>query len=608
MGLFGGGSSAKLMVQIVGESASAVTAFSKTTSAAKTTDKAVGKTGTSITGIAKAVATGYAVKKVVEFGKSSVDAAGASIKANKLLVQEFKNVGDETGTLAKHAIDLAESLGRQIGVSPTVIKGAEGILTTFHAVSDQTAVNAGIFDRATKAAADLSAAGFGDMSGNAKLLGKALQDPTQGMGTLRRAGVNLSKAQQDQIKNMQKSGDLMGAQKTLLGEVENQVKGTAAATAGSGAKMQVAYEEMKVQIGTALLPAITQVRKSFSGLFTFISANATWLVPVTIAVAGFIAVLLTISKVVGVIEDVKKAIAGFKAAWAALNASFIASPIGLIILAIIVLVAALVILYLKVDWFRAFVDAAMRDIVNFFQAGWDLVIGIFNAVVGFIKRYMDLILVVMFGPFAIVFLLIKAAITGGWSGILAQFGKWISDIRGILSPILGVIVGPFVAAWGWIYAGLISPVIGAFTGVASAISSALSGVTNAITKPFTAAWDFVRDHVIQPLKDAWNTVARAINAIHVSFTIPSNVITDALKIGGKGFDWSPPFNLPILQSGGLITRTGLVLAHAGEAITPLPARARSGPLVEIAHAHFSEKIDVETFGRRLAWTMQTAVA
>jgi len=28
--------------------------------------------------------------------------------------------------------------------------------------------------------------------------------------------------------------------------------------------------------------------------------------------------------------------------------------------------------------------------------------------------------------------------------------------------------------------------------------------------------------------------------------------------------------------------------------------------VEIAHAHFSERIDADTFGRRLAWTIQTA--
>jgi hypothetical protein len=605
--LFGGGG-AKLMVQIVGESSSAVAAFGKTTSAAKTTEGAVGKTGTSITNIAKAVATGYAVKKVVDFGKESVAAAGASMKANKLLAQEFKNVGDESGKAADHAIKLAESLGKQIGVSPTVIKGAEGILTTFHAVSGAVGMGAGIFDRATKAAADLAASGFGDMSTNAKQLGKALQDPSKGMTALTRSGVNFSQAQKDQIKAMQQSGDLLGAQKIILGEVENQVGGTAAATAGAGDKMRVAFEEVKVSIGTALMPAVKTMMKTFSGLFSFISANAAWLVPVTLAVAAFIAVLLTISKVVGVIEDVKKAIETFKAAWLALNSSFIASPIGLIIIAIILLVAALVILYLKVDWFRAFVDAAMRDIVAFFLAGWNAIVGIFNWVVAFIKQYMDLILVVLLGPFAIVFLLIKAAITGGWSGIMAQFGKWWSDIQGILAPILGVITGPFLAAWGWIYSGLISPLSGAFSGVVRAISGALSGVTNAITAPFVAAWKFIDDHVLSPLKNAWNAVAKTINAIHVSFTIPSNVITNALQIGGKGFDWSPPFNLPTLQSGGLITRTGLVLAHAGEAITPLPGGRAGGPLVQIAHAHFSEKIDVETFGRRLAWTMQTAVA
>jgi hypothetical protein len=596
----------KLMVEILGDSSSAVSAFGKTSSAAKTTEGAVGKTGTSIKGLATAVATGYAVKKVVDFGKESVSAAGASMKANKLLAAEFKNVGGESAKAAKHATELAESLGRQIGVSPTVIKGAEGILTTFHAVSGEVGMGAGIFDRATKAAADLSAAGFGDMGTNAKQLGKALQDPTKGMTALTRSGVNFSKAQKDQIAHMQKSGDLLGAQKIILGEVENQVKGTAAATAGSGDKMKVAYEEMKVQIGTALLPAITQLRKSFSGLFSFISANASWLVPVTIAVAGFIAVLLTISKVVGVIEDVKKAVAGFKVVWAALNASFLASPIGLIILAIIALVAVFVILYLKVDWFRAFVNVAMADIVGFFTAGWNVVVGIFDWVVGIFQQYGQLILFVILGPWFIVFKLVQAAITGGWSGVMAQIGAWAGMISRVLSPVLGIITAPFTAAWGAIYTGLISPLSGAFSGVAGAISSALSGVENAITAPFTAAWNFINSNILGPLKSAWNTVAKAINGVSVSFTIPSNAITDALHIGGKGFDWKPPFNLPVLQSGGLITRTGFVLAHAGEAITPLPSRARGGPLVQIAHAHFSEKIDVESFGRRLAWTIETA--
>jgi hypothetical protein len=131
----------------------------------------------------------------------------------------------------------------------------------------------------------------------------------------------------------------------------------------------------------------------------------------------------------------------------------------------------------------------------------------------------------------------------------------------------------------------------------------MSGVENAITAPFTAAWSWIQNNVISPLKTGWNTIANAVNSIHFSVEIPSWVPV----VGGKGFDWAPP-HVPTLAQGGLITQTGFVLAHAGEAISPIPSRllGRSGPVVEIQHAHFSEKIDVELFGRQLATTVRSA--
>lgn len=62
-------------------------------------------------------------------------------------------------------------------------------------------------------------------------------------------------------------------------------------------------------------------------------------------------------------------------------------------------------------------------------------------------------------------------------------------------------------------------------------------------------------------------------------------------------------NVPHLAQGGLITQTGLIYAHAGEAITPAPARM--GPAVAIENAHFSSEVDVELFMRKAAWVVQT---
>jgi hypothetical protein len=604
---------ARLMVELIGDSTSAVTAMSKTKTAAGQTETAAKRTGISLGSVAKAVATGYAVTKILEFGKSTVQVTSDAMAANHRLEATFKNVGDASGSMAKHAENLASSLGKTNGVSPTVIKNAEAILTTFHAVSDQTAMTAGIFDRATAAAGDLAAAGFGDMSSNAKLLGKALQDPTQGMGALRRAGVNLSAAQIDQIKNMQKSGDLLGAQKILLGEVEKQVKGTASATATSGAKSKVAYEEMQVAIGQSLMPAMKVFRNELTGLFNFVSANASWLVPLITAVTGFALAVVVVSKSIAIfstaMKGVQAAIEGAKIAWLLLNLAFTVSPIGVIIVAVLAVIAVLVLLYVKVDWFRAFVNTAMSAIVGFFVAGWNAVTAIFSWFSSWLTGWGGLVVAIIFGPFGLAMVIVNAFVRGGISGVLSMFAGWIGAIASILGAVVGVISRPFVAAWQAIYSGLIAPLSTAFGGVVSAIAGAMSGVFGAITSPFVSAWHFIESNVIGPLKSAWNGVAHAINSVHVSFTIPSNPVTDFLHIGGQGFEWSPPFRIPTLQHGGLVTRTGFILAHAGEAVTPLPPRARAlagaggGPLVQIANATFGERVDIDTFGRRLAWAI-----
>jgi phage-related protein len=620
---------AKLLFELIGEATSAVAAFKKTTDASKTAAGAAQSTGSTFAKVAGAIATGYAVKKVVDFGKSTVEAAGAAAKANKLVTATFKNAGDASGEAAKHAIELADSLGRQIGVSPDVIKGAEGILATFHSVSGAAGMQAGIFDRATKAAADLAAAGYGDMKSNAVQLGKALEDPTKGLTALTRSGVNFTAAQKEQIKNMQKSGNVLGAQKIILAEVENQVKGTAAATAGSGAKMSVAYEEMKVKLGTGLLPVVGQFKTMLAGLFDFVAANASWLVPLATAVLGFAVALVTVSKAVNMtktaIEGAKLAINGMKLAWTLLNTSFLASPIGLIIVGVVALAAALVLLYLKVDWFRAAVDKAFSFVLAIIQAVWrwvignwpillavltgpigiavaiivrywDVIKGAAFAVLGWLRGNWPVILAILTGPVGVAVLVISRY----WSQITSAAAGAASSVGRFFAGVYNAIVGPFASAIGWIR-GVPGMIAGALGGVVGAVAGAVSGVFNALIAPFQRGYSWVQSNVLAPLRGAWNSFANTINSVSIS--------TPAVSIAGHdvipAFHWTPPWHIPTLAQGGLLTRSGLVYAHAGEVISPAPAAAR-GPLVAIAQATFNEPVDVDTFGQRLRWQLATS--
>src|SRR5215471_2854206 len=185
-------------------------------------DKAAGKTSgmaSKFAAAAGAFAGGVLVGKVVQFGKASVTAATESAVASARLQAVFKATGDATGQAAKHAEDYALALAKKTGIDDEVIMGGQAMLATFKDVSSETARQAGIFDRATQAGADLAAAGFGTIESNAVQLGKALQDPTKGLTALARSGVTFTASQKAQIQAMQKSGDLLGAQKVVLAAV-----------------------------------------------------------------------------------------------------------------------------------------------------------------------------------------------------------------------------------------------------------------------------------------------------------------------------------------------------------------------------------------------------
>jgi hypothetical protein len=599
---------AKLIFQLVGEATSAVAAFKKTGDAAKTTTSAAKTTGSSLGKIAGAVATGYAVSKIVDFGKTTVKAAEESAVAHNRLVSTFKGVGDASGAAAAAAEAYAGKLSKQTGVDDEAIMGAQALLATFHSVSGASAQQAGIFDRATAAAADLAAAGYGDLNSNAIQLGKALEDPVKGMAALSKSGVTFTAAQKQAILSMEKTGNHLGAQKVVLQNVESQVKGTAAATATSSAKMSVAWGNAQEAIGTALLPAISKISDVLTKLFIFVDANSSWLMPLiggAIALAGTaLAVSKAVSIFKGALEGVKLAVSGVKLAWMLLNSTFLASPLGLIIVGIVAVVAALVILYLKVAWFRNFVNAAFRGIIAGAQWLWSGLVGIFNALVAFFQRWGNLILFVLLGPWYLVFKLIKAAITGGWSGIVAQLNQWLGILGGIFGRVVGIIVAPFRGAWNAVYNAFIGPLVRGFAAIPGQIGGAISGVFGAIIAPFQRAYSWIQSNILGPLRSAWNGFANIINGVSLS--------TPAVKVAGHtlipAFHWTPPWHIPTLAAGGLMTRTGLVYAHAGEVISPAPAAARGrwDQLVRIDTANFGERVDVDTFGKRLAWQIRTA--
>ena len=170
--------------------------------------------------------------------------------------------GNNTDKVTKRLSKYAEEISFATGVDDELIRSAQAVMLTFKELGDSADDIGGPFDRATKAAVDLAAAGFGEVESNAVQLGKALQDPITGLTALRRAGVTFTDAQREQIQVLVDSNKLLEAQDLILDAIETQVGGTAEAIASSTDKMNARFESVVEELSLALLPAVDEISEA----------------------------------------------------------------------------------------------------------------------------------------------------------------------------------------------------------------------------------------------------------------------------------------------------------------------------------------------------------
>jgi hypothetical protein len=159
-------------------------------------------------------------------------------------------------------------------VDDEIIKSTQAKLLTFANLAKTADEVGGAMDRATLAAIDLAAAGFGEAEQNAVQLGKALQDPVKGITALGRAGVTFTEQEKAKIAELVKSNQMLEAQDMILSAIETQVGGTAEATATGSARMTAAFGEMAESLGTALLPLFEQLVPLVTSFFDWIGKNS----------------------------------------------------------------------------------------------------------------------------------------------------------------------------------------------------------------------------------------------------------------------------------------------------------------------------------------------
>jgi hypothetical protein len=195
----------------------------------KSTKKAgddVSTLGERVGKVGKALAVGFAAVGAagIAMGKKLFDAFEQVSVANNRVEQVVKSMGNFEGQLGEttdRIVKQAEATARLTGVDRNLIKESQALLLTFDSVNKTAGEQGGIFDRATQAAVDLSAAGFGSVTGSATQLAKALEDPIKGLASLGRSGVTFTEEQKALIATLVETNRTFEAQDIILKAIEN---------------------------------------------------------------------------------------------------------------------------------------------------------------------------------------------------------------------------------------------------------------------------------------------------------------------------------------------------------------------------------------------------
>jgi phage-related minor tail protein len=283
-----------------------------------------------------AVPAGLALGALGGFLVTAAKGAEEARIADQKLGAVLDTMGYETATDRVSAY--AESLEKTIAVDADVIKATQTKLATFGQLTKSVGKANGAFDRATKAALDLAAAGFGSAEGNAVQLGKALQDPIKGLASLAKAGVTFTEQEKDNIRTLVESGKQLEAQDMILKAIEGQVGGTAAASASSFDKMKFAIAGVADTFGDMMLPVIDAIAPKLAEFSAWAAKNPDLL---KIVVGGLAAVA---------------------AAIVLINIAMALNPFALIAGAVVGLGVLLVVAYKKFEPFKTVVDAVFGGI------------------------------------------------------------------------------------------------------------------------------------------------------------------------------------------------------------------------------------------------------
>lgn len=360
-----------------------------------------------------------------------------------------------------------------------IVKGVQAVFTGLRNVNKQALLMAAAFIIVALLVEDF----INFMQGNNSLLGSLLE----------KAGVDVDKFRANIIK-------IWGNIKTILTAVWQGIKNVAIPI------FQTIWGVIKT-VFEAIGKIIDKIAPQFANLADQL-ANGNidtdkW-VKVGEAIAKIIAVIVgvvaAVKTVIAVVRTVTSVVKGVSAV-----ISFVSSPVGLVILAIMALIAVGILLYKNWDKIKAFairIWTAIKDffvniftsIGNFFTSIWEGISTFFSSVWNGIKETVSgavsAVWEVISTVFSTIWEFISGVATNIWTSITTAFTNILSGITGTIGNIKDSIVTGFTAAIDWIKAlpaqavqwgrDIINSIVDGIKSAVSKVGEAVSGVASKI--------------------------------------------------------------------------------------------------------------------------------
>lgn len=207
-------------------------------------------------------------------GVAAVGAFGAAVAVGigKLKATEqvfaqtnaaIKSTGAVANVSASEVGTLADSISNLSGVDDDAIQSGANLLLTFTNIRNEVGEGNDVFNQAVKSLTDVSVAMGQEPQAAAVQLGKALNNPIKGIAALSRVGIEFTDEQKNLIASLQESGDIMGAQKIILEELNTQFGGSAEAFGetlpGAISKAKQSFEVLAESAVKGLGPVFKQL-------------------------------------------------------------------------------------------------------------------------------------------------------------------------------------------------------------------------------------------------------------------------------------------------------------------------------------------------------------